>query len=391
MIAADYGVPTTRKRWFAIFRCDDKPIIWPEPTHSKLGNDGLKKWIPVSDVLDFTDLGSSIFDRKKPLAEKTQIRIANGIKKFIINNPNPFIVPEKEAMAFLIQYHSETRNGDVRGQSLDEPIQTIDTSNRYALVTAFITKFYKTGTGQGCDEPLHTITTSPGHFGLVSAFLIKYYGSEKDGQSVDFPLGTIVTKDRFGLLSVVFTIAGQKYIIGDIFLRMLKPEESKLAQGFPKDYIIDHYSDCKAGYIKAIDDFMDKIREQKTVSACENDKYLIGVFNGLQQALQIAENMRTEQFESRWSMKKYPILGTSEYIPFEMMLEHEEQCHANHNQSVQRLAERGGTDYLETYYILNDSKFIKPDDKKVSRYAENARRIVHALAYEWLIKNNQLN
>lgn len=90
-------------------------------------------------------------------------------------------------------------------------------------------------------------------------------------------------------------------------------------------------------------------------------------------------------------MKKYPILGTSEYIPFEMMLEHEEQCHANHNQSVQRLAERGGTDYLETYYILNDSKFIKPDDKKVSRYAENARRIVHALAYEWLIKNNQLN
>ena len=243
LVAADYGVPTTRKRWFAIFRCDDKPIVWPEPTHNKFGDNGLKKWVPVSDILDFTDLGSSIFGRKKPLAEKTQIRIANGIKKFIINNPNPFIVPEKDAMAFLIQYHSETRNGDVRGQSLNEPIQTIDTSNRYALVTAFITKFYKTGIGQGCDEPLHTITTSPGHFGLVSAFLIKYYGSEKDGQPVDFPLGTIVTKDRFGLVSVVFTIAGQKYIIGDIFLRMLKPEESKLAQGFPKDYIIDHYSD----------------------------------------------------------------------------------------------------------------------------------------------------
>lgn len=243
LVAADYGVPTIRKRWFAIFRCDNKQIVWPPKTHSKGGVDGMQEWVPASANIDFTDLGKSIFDRKKPLAEKTQIRISNGIKKFIINNPKPFIVPEKDAMAFLIQYHSESRKGDVRGQNLDEPLQTIDTSNRYGLVTAFITKFYKTGTGQGCDEPLHTITTSPGHFGLVSAFLIKYYGNEIDGQSVDLPLGTIVTKDRFGLVNVVFDIAGEKYIIKDIFLRMLKPEESKLSQGFPKDYIIDHYRD----------------------------------------------------------------------------------------------------------------------------------------------------
>lgn len=85
---------------------------------------------------------------------------------------------------------------------------------------------------------MHTITTSPGHFGLISAFLIKYYGSGI-GQELTEPLATITTKDRFGLVNVVLDIQGEKYILKDIFLRMLKPEELKLMQGFPEDYIID--------------------------------------------------------------------------------------------------------------------------------------------------------
>ena len=237
LIAADYGAPTTRKRWYAVFRSDGKEIKFPKPTHNKDGSNELKKWIPVSEVIDWTNLGKSIFDRKKPLADATQRRIANGIRKFIINNPKLFSVPQREVTAFLIQYHSETIMGDARGQTLSEPLQTIDTSNRYALVTNFITKFYKTGIGQSCNEPLHTITTSPGHFGLVSAFLVKYYSGCENIQSVDRPLDTITTRERFGLVSVF--IEGEPYIIKDIFLRMLKPEELKLAQGFPKDYIID--------------------------------------------------------------------------------------------------------------------------------------------------------
>ena len=242
LVAADYGAPTTRKRWYAIFRNDGQRIKWPVPTHSKFPEiTGLKPWKPCGDYIDWSDLGKSIFGRKKPLAEKTQRRIANGIKKFIIDNPNPYIVEDERATAFLIQYHSETKSEAVRGQSLADPIQTIDTSNRYGLVTAFITKFYKTGIGQGLDEPLHTITTSPGHFGLVSAFVTKYYGADKDGQALSEPLGTIVTKDRFGLVTVV--IDGDRYAITDIFLRMLKPEELKLMQGFPEDYIIDRDAD----------------------------------------------------------------------------------------------------------------------------------------------------
>lgn len=235
LVAADYGAPTTRKRWYAVFRRDGKEIRFPEPEFSK---DGKNRWKSCGDYIDWTDLGKSIFERKKPLAEATQKRIANGIKKYIVDAESPYIVRSKDAMAFIIQYHGETRTGDSRGQLLTEPINTIDTSNRYGLVTAFITKYYKSGIGQGCDEPLHTITTSPGHFGLVSAFLVKYYGSGC-GQQLGRPLDTITTKDRFGLVNVVLDIQGEKYIISDIFLRMLKPEELKLMQGFPKDYIID--------------------------------------------------------------------------------------------------------------------------------------------------------
>lgn len=237
LVAADYGAPTTRRRWYAIFRRDHRPIIWPVPTYSRDGVAG-NKWLECGDYIDWSDLGKSIFDRKKPLADATMARIANGYIKYVVNNPHPYIVQKQEAVAFLIQYHGETKAGDSRGQLLTEPIKTIDTSNRYGLVTAFITKFYKTGVGQECSEPLHTITTSPGHFGLISAFLIKYYGTGC-GQDMNKPLGTITTKDRFGLVNVITDINGEQYILCDIFLRMLKPEELKLMQGFPPDYIID--------------------------------------------------------------------------------------------------------------------------------------------------------
>lgn len=268
LVAADFGAPTTRKRWYAVFRRDGRKIERPDETHSKTGDLFREKWVPVSTCLDFEDVGQSIFERKKPLAENTQRRIARGIEKFVIKNKKPFIVPigygehsgQKPRVnsvdeplrtivgkdkfflctPYLIQYHSETAKGEVRGQTVNEPIKTVDTSNRYGLASMFITKFYKSGTGQGCDEPLHTITTSPGHFGLVSAFLTKYYGTGSNAVSVEDPLQTITVKDRFGLVNVLIDINGDKYTIADIFLRMLKPEELKLAQGFPKEYIIDH-------------------------------------------------------------------------------------------------------------------------------------------------------
>lgn len=239
LVAADYGVPTTRKRWYAIFRRDGKEIVWPKATHSKYPDaTGLLPWKQCGDYIDWSDLGKSIFNRKKPLAQKTMDRIGNGFMKYVVNNPDPYIVKDERAVAFIIQYHSEMKKGDSRGQLLTEPIKTIDTSNRYGLVTAWVQKFYKTGVGQGCDEPLHTITTSPGHFAVMSAFLIKYYGVGC-GQEITDPVATITTKDRFGLCTCLVEIKGELYQLVDIFLRMLKPSELKVLQGFPKDYIID--------------------------------------------------------------------------------------------------------------------------------------------------------
>lgn len=136
----------------------------------------------------------------------------------------------------LIQYHSETATGEVRGQTIQDPIMTVDGSNRYGLVTSFLSKFYKTGIGQDAREPLGTVTAAAGggHFSEVSAFLVKYYG-QGTGQAVTEPIDTIPTHDRFGFVA----IQGVDYQIVDIGLRMLEPKELYGCQGFTDDYIID--------------------------------------------------------------------------------------------------------------------------------------------------------
>ncbi len=291
LVAADYGAPTTRKRWYAVFRRDGRGIVWPDPTHSKGGVNGLMPWEPIYKYLDLWDLGKSIFGRKKPLADNTMRRIARGLEKFVFQNSDPFIVQVNHGgenfrgqgihdplptltsknehclvSPLLIQYHSETTKKEVRGQAVTEPVQTIDTSNRHGLVMAFLSKFYNTTVGQPVTEPVHTITASPGHFGSVSVlaagwenlraagidretaqkctwvsqFIMEYYGCGT-GQEIDSPLHTIVTKDRFALV----TILGNEYVILDILLRMLNPEELKLGQGFPADYIIDRDIDYR--------------------------------------------------------------------------------------------------------------------------------------------------
>ena len=347
LVAADYGAPTMRKRFFMIARCDGEPIVFPEPTHAPAESEEvkaglLKPYVGAYTQLDFSLPCPSIFDSSeeikekygiravRPLAPKTMERIARGLKKFVLDNPEPFIIqcnhggerrPNniRESMPTitgkhgyeiveptfapymgtnttnhpggnckdpihtittgnqqclisptLIQYHSETAKDEVRGQSIEEPIMTVDSSNRYGLVTSFLHKFYDGGyKGAGetlenplptvtswdhnsvvtanliqmnnhCDgkdirQPLPTITAGDGHFGEVRAFLIKYYG-QGTGQDIKEPLDTVTARDRFGLV----TIEGVDYQIVDIGLRMLEPRELYGCQGFPDDYIIDH-------------------------------------------------------------------------------------------------------------------------------------------------------
>ena len=280
LVAADYGAPTMRKRFFMVARCDKRPIIWPEPTHAPADNEAVKKgllkpYVGAYTQIDFSRPCPSIFDTSeqikekygikavRPLAPKTMERIARGLKKFVLDNPEPFIVPigygERTGQLprihdinkplptivgsgkhylcapTLIQYHSETVNGEVRGQTIDNPVMTIDGSNRYGLVLSSLIQMNNHCDGRNIKKPLPTITAGDGHFGEVRAFLVKYYG-DATGQDIKHPLDTITTKDRFGLV----TIEGTDYQIVDIGLRMLEPRELYGCQGFPSDYIIDH-------------------------------------------------------------------------------------------------------------------------------------------------------
>lgn len=260
----------------------------------------------------------------RPLSDKTLRRIARGVMKFVVNNPHPFIVQVNHGgdgfrgqeisdpldtitakhgtgvvtpvlvrnnenaagsdardpigtittgghhmliSPSLIQYHDEQGGDGVRGQHISEPIRTVDASNRYGLVSTFISKYYGGVTGSSAEEPLHTVTAIDhnavcaayvtqfnnncdgqsvdrplntvtagiGHFGEVKAFLIKYYGNGDNAVSCDRPAPTVTAKDRMGLV----TIHGEDYRIVDIGLRMLTPRELFDAQGFPHDYIID--------------------------------------------------------------------------------------------------------------------------------------------------------
>jgi len=301
--ACDYGAPTIRKRFFLIARCDGQVIKWPEPTHGdpsslEVQSRRLKPWRTAAEIIDWSIECKSIFERKKPLCENTMNRIARGLKKFVIDAAEPFIVQVNHSgdgfrgqrldkplstitakngygvvAPMLIQYHGEQSDKEARGQKLKKPLMVVDSSNRYGLVMAFISKYfaggyqgagsdiekpvptvtgvdhnalvtaymmhyYGTSTGGGIDEPLGTITAQGQHIAEVQAFLVKYYG-QGEGQSILEPLHTITTKDRFGLI----IIKGIPYQIIDICMRMLVPRELFNAQGFPADYIIDHDAD----------------------------------------------------------------------------------------------------------------------------------------------------
>ena len=244
LVASDYGAPTSRRRFFLIARCDGNPIVWPEPTHGDPNSLGvqsgrLKPWRTAAEIIDWGVECKSIFEREKPLCENTMRRIARGLKKFVIDNPEPYIVKDKAP--YLIQYHSETAKNEVRGQRMEMPLMTADSSNRYGLVTAWMMHYYGTSVGAPEDAPLGTITALGQHIAQVEAFLIKYYG-QGDAQDIMEPLHTITTKDRFGLIEV----KGRPYQIYDIGMRMLTPRELFRAQGFPDSYIIDRDADGKS-------------------------------------------------------------------------------------------------------------------------------------------------
>lgn len=337
LVAADYGAPTTRKRLFLIARCDGLPIVWPTPTHGR----GLEPWRTAAECIDWSLPTYSIFMSKeeakpyrivRPLAENTMRRVARGLKKFVLENPRPFIVgvggrmgqsperglerpmqtitakgdaalvtpfitehanasnprswsaaePLRTACAqvkgghfalvapYMVPRYGERDGQEPRARSVEQPMPTIvPTQNGAQLVAAFMAKHYGghetpgsqlglpidtitakdhnavvasslvklKGTcqdGQPVDAPLHTVQAGGQHYAQVNAFMVAYYGNEKDGGDLLDPVRTVTSKERFGLV----TVHGEPYVVADIGMRMLAPRELYRAQGFPDDYII---------------------------------------------------------------------------------------------------------------------------------------------------------
>ena len=295
--ACDYGAPTIRKRLFLVARCDGQPIMWPSATHGKKGS-GLKAYRTAADCIDWSLPCPSIFERDRPLAEATQRRIAHGIKRYVLDDPHPFIarigqtggrgsytssiseplstITSKAEHLMVSPTLASIGYGERDGQAprvpgLDKPLGTIVGAKKHALVAAYLAKHFggKPEDGKTCaslerpaptvtardhsslvtsnlvklrgtsnsaatGEPLGTISAGGQHHAEVRAFLIRYFGTEQDPRLTD-PLGTITTKHR----DAIVTVAGEDYAIVDIGLRMLQPRELYRAQGFPEAYIID--------------------------------------------------------------------------------------------------------------------------------------------------------
>lgn len=418
LVAADYGAPTTRKRFVLIARCDGKPIVWPERTHAPRDSEEVKSgkckpWVSAAEIIDWSLPCPSIFESSetikekyglramRPLKDNTLRRIARGMDKFVIKNQKPFIVQVNHGGAervsdaenplgtitakhgygvpdvklaplhmhnntnaagtdmrspvntittggqqmlitphiskyfggvvgedvkeplptvtaidhnavvspklspyllnhkfnnapedaqkplstvtavnghevvtpVLVQYHTEQSDKENRASGFENPVPTVDGSNRYGVAAAHLTQYFKGDHYHSPDDPLHTVTTEIRE-GVTLAHLTEFKGQDI-GQKVTEPLRTIMTKDVMGavytrlekingyndlhfwpqvreLLNtycgyniaedeiLILNIDGVDYFISDIGLRMLTPAELYRAQGFPEDYIIEY-------------------------------------------------------------------------------------------------------------------------------------------------------
>ncbi|NLA67976.1 MAG: modification methylase [Gammaproteobacteria bacterium] len=291
LVAADYGAGTSRERLFLLARRDGEPIAWPEPTH---GPARAKPYVSAAECIDFSDLGRSIFDRPRPLADATMRRIAKGLVKHVLEADEPFFLTEfanasngrtwsaseplrtqcagvkgghfAVVAPTLVQTgYGERKRQAPRALDIKQPLGVVVAGGvKHAMAAAFLEQAcsgYYTGAGHDLRKPAPTICAKGSIQRLVSAdmaalspeaeagalrvaaFLVNYYGNG-DALALREPLDTVTTRDRMALVTV--HLDGVPHVITDIRLRMLKPRELFIAQGFPRDYIIDRTADGRA-------------------------------------------------------------------------------------------------------------------------------------------------
>lgn len=243
LIAADYGAPTSRKRFYLVARCDGKPIVWPKPTHSKTGADGLPKWRSAAEIIDWSLPCPSVFASKaeimeryglkavRPLAKNTMRRVIRGVDKFTIRSGKPFIVPtgygERKGQAPrvhdidapvptivgtgkenlcrpLLAPVTVTNTSNSVGGTVGAPVHTVTTAGNQMLVTPSLVSIGQTGGGdriRDLREPVPT-TVSKQEACLVSPSLIQYHTEQTEhvrASGLGTPINTVDASNRYGL------------------------------------------------------------------------------------------------------------------------------------------------------------------------------------------------
>lgn len=245
LVAADYGAPTTRKRFVLIARCDGKPIVWPERTHAPADSEEVKAgkllpWRSAAEVIDWSLPMYYIFDSReeikrkygvnavRPLAANTERRVIRGVDKHTIKSGRPFLVElnhsggghlwkADEALRTVTQkctmgtvdpvlsaFTFPNTDNSV-GSSADEPVHTITSAGNQVVAAANLIQYHTEQTESartnGMRDPLPTVDAS-NRYGLASVHLTEYYGN---GEPINItePMRTVTSHDREGLISAV--------------------------------------------------------------------------------------------------------------------------------------------------------------------------------------------
>ena len=242
LVAADFGAPTSRKRFYMIARCDGKPIVWPKPTHSKTGANGLPKWRSAAEIIDWSLPCPSVFASKaeimdryglkavRPLAKNTMRRIIRGVDKFTIRSGKPFIVPtgygERKGQAPrvhdidapvptvvgtgkenlcrpLVAPVTVTNTSNSVGGTVGAPVHTVTTAGNQMLVTPFLAECNHSGGGHVAPvTDAHKTITAKHTGGIVAPALIQYHTEQTEhvrASGLGAPINTVDASNRYGL------------------------------------------------------------------------------------------------------------------------------------------------------------------------------------------------
>jgi len=200
LIAADYGAPTKRKRFFMVARCDGQPIAWPEKTFAERGKErpGQKTWRSAASIIDFSIPTKSIFGRERDLAEPTKRRIGRGLEKFVLKSADPFIIPVG---------YGENKGQKPRVNDIGDPLSTVVSSTKQNVVVPYLqdAKYARDPKRRLLDirDPNQTIAAGGNHTELIGAKLTPYLALIGEGgfqkyrdSSVEDPIKTIVSKNE---------------------------------------------------------------------------------------------------------------------------------------------------------------------------------------------------